>query len=724
MAAVVPLDAKAQTTSSGSDSTDATVLPPVTSEAASPNTLRAPIGVSRMPGTVQDTPQTVNVIPQEVLRQQNVTTLEEALRNVPGITTSIGEGNGGVNGDQFRIRGFNAQNDLYVDGLREFGAYQRDTFNTEQIEVISGPSGFALGGAGTVGGAVNLSTRLPHLGNSYGAVVTGGMGPFARGVGDVNVQLTDSIAARIVVMGQSSELVDRDGQDTDKWGIAPSIAFGLGTGTTVTIDYLHYQYDKATDYGVPVVTPTGAATGKPVTEYGLRRANWYGIDSDRDEVKVDRITARISHRATDWLTLSSDTRLGYATRDFATTVPSCNTACIDSFLAGGDPTVTLTGGGRPLYTQDNWGIQNITQATARFRTGSLRHELIAGIDASYENTKRTGYTSVPTLPSTTFLRTPNNNLSRTAGSANNERETDTTSFAVFLSERLWITPELSILGGLRWTNYKMNYTAGTPGAAPTTDVKGNDTFIDPRASIIFEPTPSQTYYATWSRSSTPPGINFTTVPGGANGANAQRNADSDPEENTLYEIGAKIGLFDNRLGLSAALFRIEKENATETDPTTGDVFATSDKQRNQGFQIGATGRITPAWNINANYIYMDSEIRESTTAANVGNRVAYVPKHAVSLWTTYDINQGEAWNLTVGGGITWRSKAYLNAANSSEVPSQFSLDALLSHQINENLRVSVNGYNLTDETNYAALFGNRVVVAPGRTVLVSVGVDF
>lgn len=695
---------------------EALLLPPVDVQAAQPaNTLQRAAPVGRLPGSVQDTPQTINVIPREVLEQQNVTTLEQALRNVPGITMSAGEGNGGITGDQLRIRGFNAQNDIYVDGLRDFGAYARDAFLYEDVAVLKGPSGFALG-TGTVGGGVAIGSRMPRLGNSYSGVATGGMGPYARGTLDLNQQIGETTALRLNLMGQSSGVVGRDDVDSRRWGIAPSIAFGLGTDTTLALQYLHYEYDNATDAGIPVVTLPGRTVGRPATEYGLPRSTYYGVASDRDQVTVDTFTARLNHNANDWLTLSNDTRLGFYDRDFAFSPVSCSAACAADFQRTGDAVIGYGGGNNP-YTQSSWSIQNVTTATARFTTGPFRHELVGGVDIWREEIDRTGYTYRPARPVGT-LRGSLADVSLTRGPASNKRETETNAFGLFLSERLWLTPELSLIGGLRWTRYEVDYKAGTPGQAPTTNIGLTTDAVDPRASIVFEPSPSQTYYATYSTSSTPPGSYFSTLPFSVN------SAEFDPERNTLYEIGAKFGFLDNRLGLYGALYRIEKSNAQETDPLTGDVTASSDRQRNQGIEIGLTGQITPAWTINANYTAMDSETTRSQTPANLGKRVQYVPEHAASLWTTYELNQNQPWNLTLGGGLTWRSQVYLNAANTAEAPANLAFDALVSHKINDNLRLQVNGYNLGDATNYEALFGGRVVPSAGRTVLVSLAADF
>ena len=693
-------------------------LPTLDVQAQEPaNTLQRGTGVSRLPGTVQETPQTINVIPREILEQQNVTTLDQALRNVPGITSSIGEGNGGVNGDQFRIRGFNAQNDVYVDGLKDFGSYTRDAFNFDSIAVLKGPSATTFG-QNNVGGAININTKTPFLGNSYGGSITGGMGPLYRGTIDVNRQIDSTTAVRLNLMGNYNGVVDRDKVDSGRFGIAPSIAFGLGTNTTLTVDYLHLEDRRTPDYGVPIVTAPGQTVSRPATEYGLNRKSWYGIDLDRDDVTADRVTARLRYVPNDWLTVTNDTRFGYVTRDFATSPPTCSAACNTLFFSPnpGAARVAYSGGISP-YHQETWGVQNVTTAVARFTTGPFRHETTFGLDGWLQHDERTGYAYNATRTNTLVNPSHANGIYRiVAATGANMRETDQRYIGGFLIERMWLTPQLSVIGGLRLSNYDIDYKTYGNGAA-TTLISSNDTFADPRASLVFEPTSSQTYYFSYATSHSPPGSYITTLPATFTAGNSGLA----PETNTIYELGAKIGLIENRLGLYGALYRIEKGNAFVTDPIAGTITQSGDEQRNQGIEIGATGLITRDWTITANYTYMDSETTKSGTPANVGKRVQYVPEHAAAVWTTYEAMRDTPYQFTLGGGITYRSQVYLNAANTAEVPANFSLDALISHNFGERRqwRVAVNGYNLTNELNYDSLFGNRAIPSAGRTVLVS-----
>lgn len=699
-------------------------LPEVNVQGAQPeNTLQGTTGLGRLPGPIQSIPQTIQVVPQEVMRQQGVTTLGEALRNVPGITASIGEGNGGVNGDQLRIRGFNSQNDLYVDGLRDFGSFRRDAFTFQDVQALLGPSGVTFG-SGAAGGVVNVNSRVPFLGNAFSGTVTGGMNYMLRGTADANYQIGPTSAVRLNVMGQTQQITGRHLPSGERWGIAPSFAFGLGTDTTLTLEYLYYRYDEPTDAGFPAVARPGSTVARPVSEYGVSRATWYGSNAtDRDQSTVNRLTARLQHRANDWLTVYNDTRVGFQERNFSYSIISCDATCVTRLFSGrGIPQYAFSAAGSP-YDSQTWGVQNVTAAVARFNTGSLRHEATFGVDAWYEDFERTGYAYG--AGRTAFrgnLFSPDNTLQfpYTRSTANNAtRTSQTTQFAAFASDRVWLTPQLSVVAGLRWTRQQTDYQQYGPGQ-PVTTLSADNSFLDPRAAIVWEPTSNSMLYFSYAQSTFAPGSNWTTQPGQA----SANNATLEPERNTIYEVGGRASLRDGRLGLSASLYQITKNNATETDPATGTTFSSGDQQRVRGIDLGATGRITDAWLINARYSYMNSETTRSLTPANVGQRVPYVPEHSASLWTSYDLFQGQPWNVALGGGFTVSSAVYLNPANTAESPYSFSLDAFATHRLNDKLTLRVNAYNLTDNRNYVQVWSNRAVMGPGRAITFTVTTDF
>ncbi|QFR32843.1 TonB-dependent siderophore receptor [Ancylobacter sp. TS-1] len=719
-------------------------LPTVTveGEGSPANTLEATTGISRLPGTVQDTPQVIQVITQETMQQQGVTTLEQALRNVPGVTVGIGEGGGGMNGDQFRIRGFQSKGDVYINGLRDFGVYVRDSFAYESVEVLKGPSSESFG-AGTTGGVINSTLKQAHIGDKYDFEGQFGSGPLYRGVFDVNKQLDATTAVRIVGMVNEQDVADRDNVESNRYGLMADVGFGLGTDQSLHLNFLYQNGDRTPDYGVPIIAPQTntqkalyGTLGQPVTEWGVPRSNFYGKVTDTDQTEANMFTANYKREVNDWLTITNDSRVGYYTRYFSASVPECSTSCATTFFNGGNPPVTF-GGGNPGFYQESWAGQNITTGIAKFTTGFLRHEVVAGLDMYFVNDERTlvsvyGSKGEQTMWDPVYANTTGYFLYQNPWGNNGQRNSSATDIGIFASDRIWLTEQLSVLGGIRYDSYTADYSqycqysSRSTYCPPTLGWVSADTttqFWSPKASVIWEPTNEQTYYVSWARSYSPQGMfptNDVTV------VNPSQN-NLEPEENETYEAGFKISMLGGRLGFTGSLFRVDKSNAYYVDPVTLDTVETGENQRVQGVELGLTGNITDAWTIQAGYAYYDSEIQTATTASYVGNEVPFVSQNNFTLWTTYDLTK-DVWKslpgtLLVGGGITYADQYYTNTANTSIIPETFSLDALLSYQY-ENYRIALNGYNLTDELNYSAGWGNRAVPASGRTFTLTIGATF
>lgn len=718
---------------------DGTTLTPSTG-----NTQQSGTGLGRLQGTLQDTPQTVNVVPQRQLREQGVNTVDQALRSVPGVTVNVGEGGGGMNGDQFRIRGFQAKSDLYVDGLRDFGVYVRDSFATEQVEVFKGPTSESFGG-GTTGGAINLTQKTAHLGDSYNFEASIGTSDYYRAMVDVNKQINATTAARAVVLYHDQDFADRDNLFSERFGFLGSLAFGLGTDTKYTLNYLHQNGERLPDMGVPIIDPDGTGgpiQGRPVTEFGVPRSNFYGKSTDIDDYQVDMITGRLTHKVNGGLTIYNDTRLAWYSRYFAQTVTNCQgtagdpTTCLGSVVDGS------FGGaygfsGPAGFDQEAWGAQNITTAVAKFKAGGLRHELVAGLDVYYQEDSRDSLMNVGTKNGGTIGSPIFDAIGYTVErNPNGDKAADARNVGVFVSDRVWLTDTFSVLGGIRYDDYAATYAAmqsnattpsapalcaGVPQGGWCPDVDTDAQFWSPKASLIWEPTKTETYYASWARSYTPQGLYITndnaSVP--TTGAGA-----ASPEENELWEIGGKWSVLDGRLGLSAALFRVDKGNASYPD-LSGNTVLTGEEQRVQGVELGASGSITDAWFVQAAYAYFDSEILDSATTANIGNRVSYVPENSFSLWTTYDLSKHLQIDgrLLVGGGVTYSDGYFVNSGNTSSIPDNFTFDAMASYEL-DGWRFALNGYNLSDELNYDAAIGNRAVVSPGRSAVFTIGKKF
>ncbi|WP_372782031.1 TonB-dependent receptor [Phenylobacterium sp.] len=760
-------------------------------------------GLSVLQTTVQDTPQAISVISNAQLKVQGINTLEGALRNVPGITIAIGEG-GTLSGDQFKIRGFDAKDDVYVDGLRDFGAYTRDSFNYEEVQVLKGPSG-AMFGRGTTGGAINTISKRPKLDNFTSVDAYVGNGDYYRALADINHKLSDTSAVRLTLMGNNTGVVDRDDIYSKRWGAAVTGGFGLGTDTKLTISALHQHDHQRPDYGVIIVQKPGDIVALPVTEYGVgvERSSFLGYKNDVDRSDTDMLTVRFSHKVNDKVSVTSDTRYAVYSRYFQySTLDQCLAPCTAA-LFDNNPATEANGGngGQGPYDMDAWGLQNVSTARIDYDLGSLKNQAIFGIDLSRQENDKLIYAYAlpfgfstrqaiprplvnpnPNFPAGYFvLRAfPGQNVNcagagncttvvngqtvftNTVGTATEKSNGSSTDAGIFLTDRLWLTDSLSVIGSYRFDRYTADLQSLFFNNT-SSDLKVKPNLKSPRVSVVFEPDADQTYYVSWGKSQTPQGASIV----GAAAAIAVTTKDLAPEDSEIYEAGAKFLIPHTKLSATASVFDIKKDNALQTDPATGFLQAQSgERQEVKGIELGLSGRITEAWTISAGYTYLDAKIKESfsncavpTSAAGVptgvvcpvgvpaaipvintvavGQQVTFVPKNSATLFSIYDLSN---WvdGLSIGGDVTYQSKlalgytprsvsftdrTTLTALKLAQAPENLTFDAYVSYKTGR-YRFAVNGYNLADRLNYTQTFGTRATPAAGRTIIVSVGASF
>ena len=761
-------------------------------------------GLSVLQSTVQDTPQAISVISNAQLKAQGINTLEGALRNVPGITIAIGEG-GTLSGDQFKIRGFDAKDDVYVDGLRDFGAYTRDSFNYEEVQVLKGPSG-AMFGRGATGGAINTISKQPKLEDFTSVDGYVGDGDYYRALADINRKVGDTAAVRVALMGNSTGVVDRDLIFSDRWGAAVAAGFGLGTDTRLTISAVHQHDHQRPDYGIVIVQRPGDIVALPATEYdvGVRRSNFLGFRNDVDRSDTDMLTVRLAHTVNDKVSVTSDTRYAIYSRYFQyTTLDQCSATCTTALFDGNPATEAYGGiGGQGPYDMDAWGLQNVSTVRFDYDLGSLKNQAILGVDLSRQSNDKSffvytlppPFTTRPAIPHPIVNPNPNfppgyavlravpgQNIScpsatancttivngvsvftNTLGSATQRSEGDSTDAGIFLTDRLWLTNTLSMIGSYRVDLYtaKLNSLFFNNTSS---EIKVSPTLRSPRLSGVWEPSDDQTYYLSWGRSQTPQGTSVV----GAGAALAATTKDLAPEDSEIWEAGVKARIPRTNLSATASVFDIKKDNALQTDPATGFLQAQSgERQEVKGIELGLTGSLRPAWILSAGYTYLDARIKESftncavptsnvgtpsgivcpvgvTTAfpvlntIAVGQQVTFVPKHSATLFTTYDLSN---WidGLSIGGDVMYQSELFLGytprsvsftdrstltASRIAEAPENVTIDAFVSYRRGA-YRFAINGYNLGDRLNYTQVFGNRATPAPGRTIVFSVGASF
>ena len=647
---------------------------------------------AKVPTPLRDIPQSVTVVPRAVMEAQSANTLTDALRYVPGITLSAGEG--GSIGDNINLRGQSARTDIFLDGFRDRGQYSRDTFFVESVEVLRGPSSLFFG-RGSTGGVINQVSKAPGLRAKNEVGVSVGTEDYYRATADFNRPLSDTSAFRIAGMAHNSQST-RDVVESERYGVAPSLRFGIGTPTTVTLSSVHQRARDLPDYGFPLVT--GGTKENPAEPIKADHDNFYGFTDDYFNQDVDAVTARIEHKFSPTLTLRNQTQFNSVRLDARPTPVRFKDAA------------TVTRGPRDRNIDDT-SLYNQTELISKFATGSVKHTVVAGVEVGRDEYERQNFAwaGVPdqSINNPVYGSMPAS-ATRTRGSF---QETDADTFAVYLNDQVALTKQWKVVAGLRWDRYSAEQK--TTDAGTVERLERTDKELSGRAGIVYQPTETQSYYVSYGTSFNP-SAETVSISGSAIGGNDEPLP---PEKNKSYEVGAKWDLLNGNLSLTAAVFRIEKMDARTEDLLTNEVTLQGETQTD-GFEVGASGRITSAWQVFGGYTYLDGEITNfadiSDNTSYDGNRLQNTPRHTYSLWTSYRLTP--EWEL--GGGLVHSSERVLNNANTAVADGYTRYDATLAyHQKSYDVRLNI--LNLTDEEYFETASGSRAIPAQGRTALVT-----
>lgn len=639
-----------------------------------------------------DTPRSVQVIPEAVIKEQGFTQLQDILRTTPGISLGAAEG-GNPPGDRMFIRGFEARSDVFIDGVRDISSgLTRETFNLEQVEINKGPSS-AYSGRGGTGGSINLVSKLPKAEDFNTATFQVGTDSTIRSTIDSNMLLSDSMAFRFNAVAHDSEVADRDGLFSKRYGIAPSLALGLSTPTRVTLQYYHLDTEGIPDYGHPV----SAVTGEPLA---VDRSHFYGqINRDYQDTQTDMGTVKVEHDLNEYMKLSNSTRFGITISDYVRSVPSVNSSGLVSANAGS-------------RRQEAESFVNQTDLTTDFATGSVDHTLVTGFEYSRENINYASYTISNGNISGQDPDNFNNYFGGTVsgpGAYTNTLVNDA-SFYVFDTAKL--SPQWELNGGLRFEHYDIQRGS----------LQNNSDFINYQTGVVYKPQSNGSIYVTYSSSSNPSGEYADGSNSGYGGIDAA-TVNLDPEHNDLYEIGTKWDLYGGRLSLTGAVFRIDKTNMRITEPGQSQQVLEG-AQRVNGLEIGFQGSITPEWRVYGGYTRLNSEIVEAASNAQntVGKDMPMVARDSFNIFTTYDVTRA----FTVGIGATFRDQIYANATNTRWIDDYWRFDAMASYQLTESVGLRLNIQNLTDETYYDNIYrsGGYAAIAPGRVAWLTTDVKF
>ena len=629
-----------------------------------------------------DTPQTISVVPQQVIQEQQALSLRQVLSNVSGITFNAGEGGGG-SGDSINIRGFSANANMQIDGLRDSSQTNRtDTFNIESVEVIKGPNS-VFGGSGTTGGSINQVSKEPRQREFTQIGASLGTDNYKRMTLDTNQTLdgvgTDS-AFRLNLMAHENDVPGRDEIDRERWGIAPSLALGLSEDTRLTLSYFHQSDDLLPDYGVP------ARDGKKVA--GVDREAYFGWKNlDQDEIETDAFTVKLEHAFNDSLSLQNLTRYSRISRDTVVSASHVNVSGVPvgNYLPAGPQAY-----GRDVDT-DMW--INQTNLRADFDTFGLAHSLATGVEVSRENYDRITYNhglGAAVYPADGFsLANPPGYWS---GPVNKTRTADTSTQmdnqAVYVFDTIALDPQWDLSLGLRYDWIDGEYKNTALPAGTVTELDTSDEKLSGRAGLVFKPADNGRIYVAYGTSFNP-SAEFLASSGSGVSANT---ADLSPEKNATWELGTKWELLDGRLQLDGALFRVDKTDAREQ--LADGSYVTAGEQRVQGVELGVTGRITEQWNVYANYTFLDSEtLKSESDPSREGQALGNTPPRSFNLWTTYELPAG--W--TLGYGARYVSERNVTSTDQAKLDDYWLHNAMVGYRVSRNLDLQLNVNNLFDE---------------------------
>ena len=698
-------------------------------------------GIARLPVPFLNMPQTVNVIPQAIIQEQSVSTVEQALQYIPGITFSAGEG--GRQGDGPIIRGFVARGDLFRDGIRDPGWYVRDVFSIDRIEVYKGPSAFAFG-RGATGGAINYVTKLPTGARYIESTSTIATGNGYREVIDASGK-TDNVSGRIQGVWQDVNTPTRDEIWTKRWGVAPSMVYDFQQGTKATLYYIYQGEQGVSDYGFTYLpqpafsaqtgrqtAPGYYGTGAPTPPLPVPRTNFLGLAGgplgDITETQTHIITEKIEHEFDKDLKVSNATRYIDNERFARVTAPRNVGLADDNFpgraaIAGvrpaspafwapptfpfNYPAELLTyGRERRERETDNTYLVNQTDLVGKFITGIAEHQMSAGLEAAYEtrHQDRRDICDSTNLACRTSAYYPNPFSSPTGGAIINflPIETKATDYAAYVSDQVKITKYFELLASLRYDLFGTDYSDPNQALVVNRNLSRTDNLFSYRFGAVIHPTEKSTIYAAYGNSYNP-SAELGTLTNASVAALA-------PEQTRTIEAGAKADVLNGQLSLAGAVFRIEKINLRIVNPFDQNVSVLDGIARVDGIELGATGRVTDRWSVFTGYSYLESTILDTRDKSIVGRHLQNTPRNNFTMWTTYDLTP--RW--TIGGGAIYQSLGWANNTNTAYVPEFWKFDAMVSYKVDDKSTVQLNIYNLTDTLYYAQYFGNNVVPASGR----------
>jgi len=647
---------------------------------------------------LQDVPQSITVVTQDLIRDQAMQNMADVIRYVPGATMAQGEGNR----DTPVLRGNSTTADMFIDGMRDDTQYFRDLYNIERVEALKGPNAMIFGRGGS-GGVLNRVSKQADWNTVRDLSLQLGSWDRRRIAGDLGQAISDGAAFRVTGMFEDSGSF-RDDYQARRWGLNPTFALAASDRTTVTLGYEHFEDERVADRGVP---------SSPVPFNGRRvpvqtdPSTFFG-DPDRSEatVEVDALNALVEHDFGSGLRVSNRTRIADYDKFYQNIYP-------------GGP-IRFDATGAPLA--DIRGYNNATERENLFNQtdfvwsieGGLRQTVLFGAEfgrQETDNLRNTAYFGAPGSTTTSVLvpfETPRYTgpVEFRQGSTDARNHGVARVAAVYVQDQVEFSPHWEAIVGLRYDHFSVDFDdlrATTPAA--NREISSTDKLLSPRAGLVYKPIEPLSLYASYSMTYLPrSGDQMSSLTPG--------NRAFDPEELRNYELGAKWQVSD-QLFLTAAAYNLKRTNVIASDPADPSRSILIDGQRIRGIELGAAGNITRNWSVMGGYAWQDGDM-PGTDA-----ELPQLPAQTASLWNRYDINR--TWG--VGLGAVYRGSLYPNINNEVLVKGYTRYDAAVFFDLNEYVALQLNVENLFDK-EYFVSANNNDNVSPGSPRAVYLSMNF
>ncbi len=644
---------------------------------SAPPTYRTPSVSSAMktPTPLRDVPQSITVISRQLIADQLMQSVADALRYVPGVSVHQGENNR----DQVVIRGNSSSADFFLDGVRDDVQYYRDLYNLDRIEAIKGPNATMFGRGGG-GGVVNRVTKEAGFMPVQALTIQAGSYDDRRVAGDVNRALNDRVAFRLNGMYENDGSF-RHGVTLERYGLNPTFTLQPNADTKLTFGYETLYDHRVSDRGIP------SFQGRPIdadpsTVYGNPAVGWVNA-------RVNLASASVDHQA-GRLHVHNRTLVGYYDRGYQNYVPGA--------VSPDGSTLTVTAYNNAT-TRTN--VFNQTDVTYPAVVHGVAHTVVAGAEFGTQltdNVRNTGFfnntsTSIA-IPLTTALVTTPLTFRQSATDADNHLRANVA--AAYAQDQMQLSSTVRLVAGLRYDHFDLLYHDNRSGL----DLARPDNLVSPRGALVYKPIERVSMYGSYTMSYLPSsGDQFSSL--------TVVTQQVKPERFANYEVGAKWDVRDS-LSLNAAVYRLDRTNTRATDPNDPTRIVQTGSQRTNGAEIGVTGAITPRWQIAGGYGWQDAFVASATTSAPLGAVVGQVPHHTLSLWNRYQVGP----RLGGGLGVVYRSDMFAAFDDAVTLPSYVRADAAVFVALSSQLRLQLNVENLLNATYYVNADSNTNI-SPG-----------